>query len=154
MNYIHNDQHTQAASVLSNKNSMFHGFDAALQDELAELLHQNDATEISNIPQINGFWLMGDNEETELRILRLGSIQITVSRVSIINKRRGCMSKIFQKLVDYAQTNGIQRICIQCVNTAEMAAWCEHRGLRHNSTFYHMVEGHKTGDYILDVKDQ
>lgn len=119
---------------------------------LAKLLSQNDDTKIKILPQFHGFWLVGENEETELRILRLADFQIIVSRVCITHKRNGCMSEIFRQLMEYARNNHIPRILVQCVNTAEMAAWCEHRGLIHDDRQTgRLIDGYKTGDYIWSI---
>lgn len=128
-------------------------FDEFFIESMAKLLSQNDDTKIKIMPQFHGFWLIGDNEETELRILRLANYQLIVSRVCITHKRNGCMSEIFRRLIEYARENGIPRIVIQCVSTAEMAAWCEHRGLAHDGqqTYCRLVNGYKTGDYIWSI---
>lgn len=128
-------------------------FDEFFIESMAKLLSQNDATKIKILPQFHGFWLVGENEETELRILRLADFQIIVSRVCITHKRNGCMSEIFRQLIEYARNNHIPRILVQCVNTAEMAAWCEHRGLIHDDrqTYHRLVDGYKTGDYIWSI---
>lgn len=132
---------------------MYTDFDEFFIESMAKLLGQNDDTKIKIMPQFHGFWLIGDNEETELRILRLANYQLIVSRVCITHKRNGCMSEIFRRLIEYARENSIPRIVIQCVSTAEMAAWCEHRGLAHDGqqTYCRLVNGYKTGDYIWSI---
>lgn len=128
-------------------------FDTAFIESMAKLLGQNDKTKIKIQPQFHGFWLMGENEETELRILRLADFQLIVSRVCITNKRNGCMSEIFRRLTEYARENHIPKIVIQCVSTAEMAAWCQRRGFVHNDqqTYCQLIDGYKTGDYIWSI---
>ena len=97
---------------------------------LQKILESREKAPIICHQEIGGIWLQAQNQETELRLLLMGQIQLTISRVCLVNKRQGTMTTILEQLVQFCQQHNISRLVVQCVQTAEMAAWC------HKKWFY------------------
>ena len=122
--------------------------------DLSRLLQEREGVEIRCNPQISGIWLHDENWETELRLLILADIRITVSRVCFRNRRQGTMTVVMEWLVGFCRRNKIPTICIQSVETWEMAAFCQKHGFRPNPLASMLCnQGFVIGDYLFDVDD-
>lgn len=120
--------------------------------ELTKLLEEREKVDIMCTPQISGIWLHNENWEMELRLLLLYPYRITVSRVCFIYKRQGIMTKVLDFLVRFCRKHGIQNICIQSVETKEMAAFCVKHGFAPNpNASFESGFGFITGDYLLSI---
>ena len=120
--------------------------------ELTKLLEERKEVDIICTPQISGIWSHNENWETELRLLLLYPYRVTVSRVWFIHKRQGIMIEALDFLIRFCRKHGIQNICIQSVETQEMAAFCVKNGFTPdpNASFESRF-GFSAGDYLLSI---
>jgi len=58
--------------------------------------------------------------------------QLTVARVQFIHRRCGNMTELYEILKKIQRKYKMDNICIENVNTDEMANWCKKNGLRKN----------------------
>lgn len=119
--------------------------------ELIALLKEKEKTEIACIPQIMGIWLHDSSWHTELRLLVLPRMKLTVSRVCFQNRRQGIMTEVLKWMKRYCRKHSISRICIQCVETKEMANFCNKNGFAPEPTASFEMNGIVFGDYVLNI---
>lgn len=119
--------------------------------KLQKFLETREQTPIACHREISGIWLQAQGQETELRLLLMGDIQLIISRVCLVNKRRGTMTAILDQLVSFCREHRIKRLVVQCVLTAEMAAWCKKMGFTPAPYASFAVNGVIYGDYFQDV---
>lgn len=99
------------------------------------------------------------NEDLSITEFRYVNFQgrVVVSRISFLNKHKGCLTECMNYLYDKAKEYGISHIVIQCVSTIPMASWCEKNGYKLNQpsfTYSFPIEGshYLFGDYIKEVE--
>ena len=100
--------------------------------QIQKLLENAEKVPVTCEREFSGIWFQSEDMETELRLLVLSTISVTVSRVSLRNKRQGTMKKIFEFLKDFCCRNHVSKIVIQSVLFPGMAKWCEKMVLRLN----------------------
>lgn len=86
-----------------------------------------------------------------MRLVFLGRIKLTVSRVEFQNRPCGTMSKILALLVEFCKAEGIERIMVQSVQTIEIAAFCKKHGFQIIESSGISINGLFVGDYQLEV---
>lgn len=118
---------------------------------LQKILESREKVPIICHQEIGGIWLQAQNQETELRLLLMGQIQLTISRVCLVNKRQGTMTTILEQLVQFCQRHNISRLVVQCVQTAEMAAWCHKNGFMPDPYASFEVDGIILGNYRKNI---
>ena len=96
--------------------------------QIQKLLENAEKVPVTCEREFSGIWFQSEDMETELRLLVLSTISVTVSRVSLRNKRQGTMEKIFEFLKDFCCRNHVSKIVIQSVLFPGMAKWCEKNG--------------------------
>lgn len=119
---------------------------------LQKILESKEQVPIICHQEISGIWLQAQNQETELRLLLMGQIQLTVSRVCLVNKRQGTMTTILEQLVQFCQLHRVRRLVVQCVQTAEMAAWCHKNGFMPAPYASFETNGIILGDYQKNIE--
>ena len=87
---------------------------------------------------IREVWFRG-TEGIELRLLFLGRLRLTISRVAFENQRCGTMSKI---------------IVVQSVETLEMAAFCLKHHFQPDVNVSMEIDGILIGDYKLKISNE
>ena len=97
----------------------------------------------------NALCLCSEEQETEIRITLFGKIELVVSRVAFLNKRIGTMTFVLQELIHYCRVNEIHRLCIQCVNTKEMANFCKKNGFQVKNSIE--CGDFISGDYYIEI---
>lgn len=122
------------------------------RESLRILLEQLEGETISIHYGIRELWFHNETWKSELRLLFLGSYQVTVSRVAFLHRRQGTMTKVLSFLEDFCKQNQIQRILIQSVETPEMAAFCVKNGFTPNPYASFLADGCVLGDYIKNIK--
>lgn len=122
------------------------------KETLRILLEQQEGEPISIHYGIRELWFHNETWESELRLLFLGSYQVTVSRVAFLHRRQGTMTKELSFLEDFCKQNQIQRILIQSVETPEMAAFCIKNEFVPNPYASFLAGGCILGDYIKNIK--
>lgn len=124
---------------------------------LKKIIEENNECKLNYSDSFNSFWL-NDYNGNELRILFLENIQLTVSRVSFQNKRKGTMTKILKELIVFCQKNNINKIIIQSVLTLEMANFCLKNNFK-KTDYMFLIESETnpenkfySGDYLLEIE--
>ena len=121
---------------------------------LQDMIEKAEKTKMTCRRELSGIWLESKNYDipvTELRLLILSNIQVTVSRVCFKNTRHGTMRSIFEFLKDFCIRNNINQIIIQSVLTKEMANWCIKHGFNPIKSSSIELHGIVIGDYAFPV---
>lgn len=79
--------------------------------DIVSLLKEREKTDIECIPQISGIWLHDPTWQTELRLLVLPRINLTVSRVCFQRRRQGTMGEVVKWMIRYCHNHEISQIC-------------------------------------------
>lgn len=118
---------------------------------LIGLLEEKEKVPILFQREMSGIWLYDENREMELRILLLADIRLTISRVCFIHRHQGTMTKVFHWLVEFCKVHHVKEICVQSVETKEMANWCIKNNFvpDPNSTF--PMDNFICGDYKMQI---
>lgn len=119
---------------------------------LKRIIEDGDRVPLYCQQELSGIWLRSeptDDIETELRLLTLPNMKLTVSRVCFKNRRIGTMSRVFSFLKEFCIRENIPKIVIQAVETEEMARWCEKNGFHPDATASFQMNGVILGDYIF-----
>lgn len=128
-------------------------FDDQTIETIKSIIEDNENCEIDVQRGIREVWFTNSTRETELRLLSLQNIQVTVSRVSFVNKRRGTMTKIAEVLEDFCIKNKIWRILVQSVETPEMSRWCFKNGFLPIASSSFEFEGTTLGDHAKTMSE-
>lgn len=121
---------------------------------LQDMIETADKTKLTYRRELSGIWLESKNHDipvTELRLLILSNIQVTVSRVCFKNERHGTMTSVFEFLKDFCIKNNISQIVIQSVLTKEMAGWCMTHGFNPMNASSIKLNGITIGDYVFVI---
>ena len=121
---------------------------------LQDMIEKADRTKMTCRRELSGIWLESKNYDipvTELRLLILSNIQVTVSRVCFKNTRHGTMTNVFEFLKAFCVKNNINQIIIQSVLTKEMADWCMTHGFNPIKSSSIELHGIVIGDYAFPV---
>lgn len=121
---------------------------------LQTMIENADRIKLTCRRELSGIWLESKNHDipvTELRLLILSNIQVTVSRVCFKNQRQGTMTSVFEFLKDFCIKNNINQIIIQSVLTKEMANWCIKHGFNPVKSSSIKLHGIVIGDYAFSV---
>lgn len=119
--------------------------------ELQQLLYKLEGVPYRCERELSGIWLHTKDYDGELRLLILGQLRVTVSRVCFIRQRAGVMTKVLGWLEQFCWVHGIQSVQIQCVETEAMANWCaknQFEPVPHSSM---ILGGIMIGDYQKTV---
>ena len=119
--------------------------------ELSSIIEGKDHVDVEPHRELSGIWLRSPDTWTELRLLILADVQVTVSRVCFTHQRSGCMTAVFEWLKEFCRKNGIHRIVVQSVQTEEMAGWCIKNGFQSNESTFVRKDSVVGGDYFLEV---
>ena len=121
--------------------------------KIIEKIEQNEKCNLTLLEnRKQAIWLYAEDQETELRVTLLGQIELIVSRVAFVNKRIGTMTFVLHELIHYCEVNGIHKLCIQCVNSEEMANFCKKNGFQvRNGIAY---ENFISGDYYIEIRTE
>ena len=126
------------------------GWNLAIEQRIREELFQNQTQHISIHYGIREVWFQDSNGgNTELRLLFLPGIKVTISRVDFPNGRFGTMTKILAFLTDFCKSNNYPILCVQAVSTPEMEAFCKKHKFAINKEAIIEIKGHQYGDYNL-----
>lgn len=98
----------------------------------------------------NSVWFLSTTDETELRLLTLGDISVTVSRVGFSHRRAGTMTEIISLLKLFCKEKGIKKLVVQSVETEEMAAFCRKFGYMPDPNCSLMLDDFVYGDYVKE----
>lgn len=113
------------------------------KQNIKKIIERKNSGNLEITESFNSIWYRDSESETELRILFLGEIKLTVSRVAFENKRVGTMTGVYEYLRNFCKEKGIKKIVIQSVETKEMANFC----------FKHRFEPNQycmdAGDYLM-----
>lgn len=118
---------------------------------LSAIIEEKDHVDVEPHRELSGIWLRSPDAWTELRLLILSDVQVTVSRVCFTHQRSGCMTDVFEWLKEFCRKNGIHRIVVQSVQTEEMAGWCIKNGFQSNESTFVRKDSVVGGDYFLEV---
>lgn len=121
-------------------------------ESFAKWLSEREGVPILCTQELSGTWLHSRTYTSELRILLLADIQITVSRVCFINRCIGTMTAALRWLENFAKRNHIGKIVIQSVETDAMRCWCLNHGFQPNPSASIEMGGKIYGDYIRPVQ--
>lgn len=71
-------------------------------DEIIKTIEKNDDCKLEILEKARrSLWFQSKDQETELRLLLMPGMRLTVSRVKFRNRRKGTMTFISQKLKSY-----------------------------------------------------
>lgn len=122
---------------------------------LIALLEPREKTKILCHSELNGIWLCNEDFTTELRLLLLGNIRLTISRVCFQNQRQGTMTAVIEYLYDFCRQHDIRTILIQSVLTKEMVSWCCKNEFRPSLTSsFTNNQGIILGDYEKTIRKE
>lgn len=77
-------------------------FTPELIDSLSNILSEAEGVSIVCHNEMRGIWLYTkENDVTELRLSLHGSYRVVVSRVQLVHKRIGTLTKILQALTEF-----------------------------------------------------
>lgn len=116
-------------------------------EEILHVMEKNESCKIDVHRGIREVWFQNRALETELRVLTLFNIQVTISRVFFVNRRCGTMTKIANILERFCRSNNIPRLLVQSVETPEMSNWCLKNGFFPVPTASFEYLGVKLGDF-------
>lgn len=120
------------------------------KQNVKKLIECKNPCNLNITESFNTIWYRDPESETELRILFLGDIKMTISRVAFKNKRVGTMTDIYNYLLNFCKEKGIKKIVVQSVETKEMADFCLKYNLQPNE--YCMDAGdYLMGDYEFNI---
>lgn len=120
------------------------------KQNVKKLIEYKNPCNLNITESFNTIWYRDPESETELRILFLGDIKMTISRVAFKNKRVGTMTDIYNYLLNFCKEKGIKKIVVQSVETKEMADFCLKHNLQPNE--YCMDAGdYLMGDYEFNI---
>lgn len=117
------------------------------KESLRTLLEEQEGVPILVHEGIRELWYQSEDRQSELRLLFLLNIQVTVSRVGFIHRRRGTMTKVLSVLEDFCRKNKVEQLLIQSVETPEMANWCMKMGFAPDPNATFLFNGYLMGDY-------
>ena len=120
---------------------------------IKEIIERKDKCKTEVAPSFNTIWFRNRTAEfeTELRLLCLGNLKLTISRVCFKNRRCGTMSEILEKLEQICKEKNIQKIVFQSVETNEMSNFCLKHGYMPNLTCSFEIDGMIFGDYEKEI---
>ena len=123
--------------------------------ELSRLLSEKENVQFECELEMSGIWLHSADWQSELRLLILLNQRLTVSRVCFQKRRSGTMTVVLEWLKSFCAAHDIPSIVIQCVETPEMAAWCEKNAFSPIPVASFLSSaGFVAGDYQLVLTDQ
>lgn len=125
----------------------------AEQETIRRLLESQEERKIICERELSGFWFHDEEWVSELRILFLMNLRLTISRVSFVHRRKGTMTKTFELLWDICKRKEIANIVVQAVETREMAQWCRKNQFRPVPSSSFSSAGVTLGDYIRNVEE-
>lgn len=94
------------------------------KQNIKNIIERKNPGDLEITESFNSIWYRDYESETELRILFLGDIKLTILRVAFKNKRMGTMTEIYEYLRTFCKEKGIKKIVVQSVETKEMADFC------------------------------
>lgn len=124
-------------------------FDAEREKRIAAIISTGEQCEVDIQHEFNGVSFVGP--ETELRILFLSTIKLTISRVMFKNQRKGTLSKILDELIVFCKENDIEKIVAECVHTKEMAAFCIKHRFTPDPNASIQYADYVDGNYVLQI---
>jgi len=122
-----------------------------VRQQITDVLEAAEQTSIVCHRGIRELWFIGDGGRTELRLLFLGTMRITISRVEFQNQRHGTMTKILDILKAFCLENGIQKIVVQSITSSSMLAFCRKHLFQPDPTASLQLGNEILGDYVLQV---
>ena len=134
------------------RNSYF-VMDEKTQYEIADVISAGEQCTVIIHRGIREIWFRG-TEGIELRLLFLGCLRLTISRVAFENQRCRTMSKILDLLIEFCRRNEIQEIVAQSVETPEMAAFCLKHHFQPDVNVSMEMDGILMGDYRLKISNE
>ncbi|MBQ3570714.1 MAG: hypothetical protein IJA20_08605 [Methanocorpusculum sp.] len=124
---------------------------ASIRQQITDVMEAAEQTPVICHEGIRELWFIGDKGRTELRLLFLGTMRITISRVEFKYQRQGTMTRILELLKDFCLENGVQKIVMQSVATEPMLAFCRKNGFLPDSTASFHLRNEILGDYVLQI---
>lgn len=122
---------------------------------IADIIEKKDSCAVSIEKWLNTVWFK-DKEtgsETELRLLFLGNVKLTISRVCFKNRRQGTMTEILRYLEQLCREKEIEKIVFQSVETKEMMNFCLKNGYLPNPHASIEVGDFVAGDYEKKIEN-
>lgn len=116
-------------------------------EAIKNLLEQKDGVRYYCHREISGIWIHSDDYQAELRLLILGRLRVTVSRVCFNRKRVGTMTAVLAWLKEFCNRHQIPTVLIQCVETKAMESWCRKNGFVPCPSASALINGVMIGDY-------
>lgn len=123
--------------------------DAERENKIATILSTGEQCEVNIEHEFNGVTFRGP--ETELRILFLSTIKLTISNVKLHNRRCGTMSKVLTQLIEFCTENEIEKIVVQSVSTKDMMEFCLKHGFKPDPNASLSNGEMIIGDYVLSA---
>lgn len=121
-------------------------------DEIIKTIEKNDDCKLEILEKTRrSLWFQSKDQETELRLLLMPDMRLTVFRVKFRNRRKGTMTFISQKLKSYCVEKDIPELVVQSVLTKEMAASCIKNGFKPCITSGIDTGEFFSGDYIKKI---
>lgn len=133
-------------------NNSFNSLDEDIELQILQILQEREPRKISVSHGIREVWYKSSGMETELRIVTSFPYSLTISRVALVNKRKGTMSMILKDLIKTCERHHVPRLVVQCVLTEEMARFCLAKGFRLDQQTASVTDKDTFagGDYILN----
>jgi len=116
--------------------------------KLKEIIERKNPCDLDISKSFNSIWYRDMESETELRLLFLGEIKLTISRVAFKNKRVETMTDVYEFLKEICVSKKIAKLVVQSVETPEMAAWCLKNEFQPNQCCIEF-ENFLAGDYEI-----
>lgn len=123
-------------------------------EEVDYLIHLIEKAEgVSEVHErgIREDWFHDDTWSSELRVLHLFELRLTISRVQFIHRRNGLMTALFHFFLEHCKRNHIREIVVQSVETKAMANWCMKNGFELVYATAIQVDGFSAGDYKFTI---
>lgn len=123
----------------------------SVRRQITQVIEAAEHTPVVCHEGIRELWFIGDKGRTELRLLFLGTMRITVSRVEFQHQRQGTMTTILEILKEFCMESGIQKIVIQSISSESMLAFCRKHQFQPDPTASFQIGDEILGDYVLQV---
>ena len=122
-------------------------------NDIKNIIEKKQNCFIKIFPSFNTIWFKDEFDPfgTELRLLCLGNLRITISRVAFKNKRCGTMTEILNRLEQIYKEKKIHKIVFQSVETKEMINFCVKNGYFSNPVCSFEMDGLIFGDYEKEI---
>lgn len=132
-------------------------FDKSFVDNLKSILEEYCSIEfnVESLPSnyyTDVYKFYTDEDNAQELWLELFVQTIVIKRINLSLQRQGIFTKVFEKLKEYAENNGVRAIEIWGVCTREMSNWCKKHEFEPPEWRTLEYEDYICGDFRLSIQ--